>query len=112
MTLNKLQKIAHQVSQKNGFYDGALKQRTDIRIASLLCLIHSEVSEALEDLRRDNMQLSLDADGKPVGFPTELADIVIRTLDLAEWLGIDLNSVINQKNEYNAKRTFRHGKKL
>lgn len=48
--------------------------------------------------------------GKPEGVPSELADIVIRVLDLADEAGIDLATVIESKLEYNNTRAFRHGK--
>jgi len=50
--------------------------------------------------------------GKPVGFPTELADVIIRTLDLASGLGIDIEEAIRIKMDYNATRPHRHGGKL
>ena len=48
---------------------------------------------------------------KPEGFPTELADVVIRVGDLAGRLGIDLAAVIGEKMAYNITRPYRHGGK-
>ena len=84
-------------------------------IGECIALIHSEASEALECWRDDDMNLMFVRDKrnnfKPIGFPSELADIIIRVLDLAGALGIDLDSVITTKVEYNKTRTFRHGGK-
>jgi NTP pyrophosphatase (non-canonical NTP hydrolase) len=42
----------------------------------------------------------------------ELADVVIRVLSFAEFLKIDLLSVIEKKLKVNEKRPFLHGKKF
>lgn len=92
-------------------------------VAAKLALIHSEVSEALEALRDSPnapRHLGMPADlaafavapsGKPEGFEVELADAVIRILDLAESLGLDIESAMKWKHEYNASRPHRHGGK-
>lgn len=79
-------------------------------IPEKLALIHSEVSEALEDYRNGFLKLNIE-NGKPVGFPSELADIVIRVYDLAGALEIDLDAVLDLKHEYNKTRAYRHGNK-
>jgi NTP pyrophosphatase (non-canonical NTP hydrolase) len=114
MTLKELQKQVHETALGAGWYDGELGEKSELRIASMLCLVHSEVSEALEDLRENHMKLEGDASSgylKPVGFPSELADAIIRILDMAEWLGIDLEEAILAKDMYNRKRSYRHGGK-
>ena len=44
-------------------------------------------------------------------FQDELADAVIRILDLAEHFEIDLQAHIKAKHRYNTTREFMHGKK-
>lgn len=112
--LKQWQKIVHQGAKDRGWYDGELGEKTELRIASLLCLVHSEVSEALEDLRAGEMityyedPTALDSH-KPKGFGSELADIVIRVLDMAEWLGVDMEEEVINKNRYNETRGYKHG---
>lgn len=77
-------------------------------ISSKLCLVHSEVSEALEALR-DGMIRNVTISGKPEGLEVELADTVIRILDLAEWLGLDIEAAMQCKMDYNREREHRHG---
>jgi NTP pyrophosphatase (non-canonical NTP hydrolase) len=113
--LKQWQRVVHQGAKDRGWYDGELGEKTELRIASLLCLVHSEVSEALEDLREGKMLTTqTKRQGfkyKPKGFPSELADILIRVLDMAEWLGIDLEEEVRLKNDYNETRGYKHGGK-
>ena len=93
----------------------------------MLCLIHSEVSEALEADRKShytNSNMSVingwvsDEDFKhhfenkvKNSFEDELADTIIRVLDLCAFKGIDIQAHIKAKMRYNALRPHKHGKK-
>lgn len=81
-------------------------------IITKLALIDCEVAEAIEEIRNGNdlHVYYTGTDRKPEGFPTELADVIIRTLDLAEMLGVDLSAVIDEKLAYNQTRAHMHGK--
>jgi len=104
--MKNLQAEIHNNASRYGWWD-----HQNPNILEKLALVHSEVSEAVEDFRIGNMDYSETETGKPVGFPAELADIVIRVFDLAGYLEIDLESVIRKKHEYNKTRTYRHGGK-
>lgn len=84
-------------AERNGWHDSPRSN------AEILALVHSEVSEALE------------VDRLPVvdapAYAEELADIVIRVMDHAETIGIDLETAIVSKNERNRGREYRHGGK-
>jgi len=70
-------------------------------VAEKLCLIHSEVSEAMEGARK-NLQDDKLPHRKMI--EVELADTVIRILDLSGALELDLANAIFEKLEYNAIR--------
>lgn len=125
--LNALAKSIHQNARDKGFFE---KEKN---IGEMLCLIHSEVSEALEadrkDLYADTQYLDeMTAHGytwddsllsfttafkKSVKntFEDEMADIIIRVLDLCAFKGIDIEKHIALKMQYNATREKYHGKK-
>ena len=108
MDISELQDECHKIASSKGWWD---KKRN---VGESLCLIHSEVSEALEEYRKgvDLKEVYFDGNGKPLGFPTELADVVIRIFDLCGGLGIDLEDAIKVKMKYNKKRSYRHGNKI
>ena len=49
----------------------------------ILALVLSEVGEAVECVRNRELTAATEADGKPIGLPSEIADVVIRLLDFA-----------------------------
>lgn len=70
-----------------------------------LALIHSEVSEALEGLRKnlnDNHLPNVKM------FDAELADVFIRTLDVISVFGKDFAKTVIDKCDYNNTRTDHH----
>jgi NTP pyrophosphatase (non-canonical NTP hydrolase) len=90
------QREIHQNAIDHGWWD------TPRALPELLCLIHSEVSEALEVYR--------GAHNGTIG--EEMADIVIRVMDLCEAYNIDLEEEIMRKHAINKTRLYRHGGKV
>lgn len=118
-TLRELQTSVHDLAREKGWWDGyerddqgELKLTTD-QVISKIALIHAELSEAVEEARKSPNYSEIYYDSsKPEGFAVELADALIRTLDLCEGLGIDAEDIVRIKHEYNKTRPRRHGGKL
>jgi len=96
--LNELSKSIHDYNVKVGWWP---KDKETRNKAELLCLIHSEISEAMEGLRKDLMDDKLPH-RKMV--EVELADALIRIFDMAGAFGYDLNGAMHEKFEYNKTR--------
>lgn len=111
-TLSEIQAEVHALAVEKGWYEDAPEATDPVWLAARLANVHGEVSEALECVRDGDMHVSVGVTGKPCGLPTELADIVIRTCDLAGSLGIDLEAAVRQKHEFNKTRPHKHGKRV
>lgn len=119
--LNQLSKRIYENNKEKGFWDNN-RQRPEC-----LMLIVSELSEALEadrkgkeaDLEAFENALIMRVDKKQSflehvkdTFQDELTDALIRILDLCGHEGIDIDSHIALKLEYNKTRPHKHGKKF
>ena len=111
-TINDYVKECHENAVEKGFWDFYLfalcrPMPTELRnrlnqyvITTSIMLIVTELSEAVEALRKDDMS----------NFKEELADVAIRLFDLAGGLEIDLEEEINKKMEINKNREKMHNK--
>lgn len=94
----------HGLAFKCGWWHD-LKTGEDMRgkrnVPELLCLIHSEISEAMEGHRKNNTDDKLPHRS---ALEVELADAVIRIFDLAGGFDLDLGGAIAEKLAYNANR--------
>lgn len=102
--LNDLAAKVHETAVAHGWWEKPPS------FGEVVALIHSEVSEALEEYRHKRPMVYL-CEGKPEGIATELADAMIRILDYCASEGIDIDAAMEQKMEYNKTRPYRHGGK-
>jgi len=106
MTIKKLMYLSNQAAIKKGWHD---QYRT---FPEYIALFHSELSEALEEFRKNRSVTEIYMNNnRPGGIPIELADVFIRIADAAEHYGIDLEKAIELKMKYNETRGYRHGDK-
>lgn len=106
LTLNQLAADVHAIARSKGFWDGSGGLREK------LLLVVCEVAEATEILRNhtDVGDVSYGKDGKPAGFRFELADIIIRVLDIGAHYDLDLEQAVSKKMAYNRSRPSKHNK--
>lgn len=108
LTVNTVVGKSHMMAVIKGWWE------TDRSPAECIALMHSELSEALEEIRKPQCPINQtwhQEDGKPEGVGAELADTVIRIADFCGKFGIDLEAAIREKMKYNETRPYRHGGK-
>jgi len=121
MEINEIGKEILKDGIRRGFFDG-----DERNLGEMIALIHGELSEALE---ADRLDLYTRVDIKEINnlsddkfkeeflknikdtFEDELADTIIRLMELATYKGVDLEAHITAKNRFNNTRGYRHGKK-
>lgn len=128
MTLNELAAEVNQTAHTKGWY-----LNTNRTFGDVIALVHSELSEALEEYRngrklgllyagdkvfgndKDDVAVleTLAANGvKPEGVAIELIDVIIRVLDTMHEVGIDIDGAMRVKMAYNETRPYKHGGKI
>jgi NTP pyrophosphatase (non-canonical NTP hydrolase) len=96
--MDRINKCAHD----KGWWDRPRE------FGTLIALMHSELSEALEAEREDKQS---DKIPEFSGVEEELADTIIRILDTAKEMKLDIIGAIRAKMGYNDSRAYRHGGK-
>jgi len=107
LSINEWRDKIHQLAVEKGFWEG------ERNFSEILCLIHSEISEALEEKRSNNSPFYFaGVPDKPEGWGVEVIDALIRILDLCGAFKIDVENVLNAKHEYNKTRPHKHGREF
>lgn len=100
-----LQDTCHDAALKGGWWHDlktglSLKEKRNV--PEMLCLIHSEISEAMEGHRKNLMDDKLP---HRKAVEVELADALIRIFDLGGGLDLDLAGAMVEKMAFNASRS-------
>lgn len=120
--LNELSKQIYEANKLKGF------DAKNENIGQTLMLIVSELSEALEALRKNRranlelydhnttnngleFELAFQVEIKDT-FEDEITDSIIRLFDLCGALEIDIERHIELKRAYNSLRPYKHGKEF
>lgn len=120
MSLNRLAREIHADNVGKGFWE---KPRN---VGELLMLVVSELGEGIEAHRKDNFanleqyiedtkgndRIDPEAFKKHIKdtFEDELADAIIRLLDMCYGLNIDIEFHVSEKLKYNRTRGYKHNK--
>jgi len=105
MTVSGLAFNAWAAAERQGFHKNWKGTREEIIFR--LCLVHTVVSEAVQEVKRFWTEDPAPATRAKVA--EELADVLIRIGDLAGSLSIDLEAAIIDKMEKNEKRPYAYG---
>jgi NTP pyrophosphatase (non-canonical NTP hydrolase) len=101
--LDALSAVLHETAVEKGFWDGEISYD---KIGNKLALVHSEVTEVLEAIRKNHGSEKI---------VEEMADTIIRLLDIyaamrnEEQVLHSLDEVLKNKIEKNTKRPPLHG---
>lgn len=101
--LDALAAILHETAMEKGFWDG---EYTHDKVGNKLALVHSEVTEVLEAIRKSH------GSEKVV---EEMADVIIRLLDIyaamrnEEEVLHSLDEILEKKMNINKERPRLHG---
>ena len=115
--MNYASTLAHENASEHGFYDDIdnlidyLMVNDQPKLAKIaqrdfilaqLAKIASEIGECVAVIQKNEHYSE--------GLPEELADITIRTMDLADYLGYNHGTDVSAKMERNSRRPRLHGK--
>jgi NTP pyrophosphatase (non-canonical NTP hydrolase) len=104
--LDALSAVLHETAVEKGFWDGEVDYNV---IGNKLALVHSEVTEVLEGIRKDKGSENI---------VEEMADVLIRLLDLyaammnAGFIEHSIDDVLNKKININKDRPRLHGNRF
>lgn len=118
MNINELAKEVQKNAVARGEWDGPPT------LPEVLCSIHAELTSALQEWEEGNPVIhgtcaispedckyseicdNVGSPGqggpcKPEGLAAELADVILRTIDLMAALGVDVDAVVTAKHKWN-----------
>lgn len=107
--INEIANLVHENAIAHGFHN--FEEDEGQFIARTVANIHGEASELWEAYRKHELHNSCDKTPELSCAAEELADLIIRTMDTARRLGVNIGRAVAIKHGYNITRSFRHGNK-
>lgn len=105
----QLADLIHSINKQHGFWPET--NPSDRNFGEAVALMHSELSEALEEHRSGKPAFYVDnGNGKPEGWATEMVDCMIRMLDFLGAHQINIDQILLEKIIYNNSRPYKHGR--
>ncbi|CAB1078735.1 hypothetical protein D1AOALGA4SA_6468 [Olavius algarvensis Delta 1 endosymbiont] len=100
---NAVAQEVNNIAIDKGWWEGERNE------GELIALMHSELSETLEAIRKGNPPD--DKIPEFTGVEAELADVIIRIMDFAAAKGYRVGEAVVAKINYNKNRPYKHGGK-
>ena len=117
-SLNDMAERVHELAREKGFYEYV---ETEGQYIERSCnKLHDDVIELHDAYRNGKLRERCDKSDKmeDAGISAlscleeELADIIIRALDISVKMGVDIGHSVIQKHLFNKTRPYQHGGKL
>jgi NTP pyrophosphatase (non-canonical NTP hydrolase) len=119
--INNLAKYVFNVVKLNGFHTHTLSEKEKLDIfPSYVANLHSEISELWEAYRNNRLFEDCDKADKMEALglkrlsclEEELADEILRCLDIAHEFQVDIGQALIDKMKFNETREWKHGKRV
>jgi len=104
-------RLCHETSALKGFWkseDRGGPTTYEVDVPKRIALLHTEVSEAFEGYRSDLADDHLPDESM---FSVELADVIIRIMDMSIAMNLNVEGLVIRKMVYNITRPPMHGGK-
>lgn len=110
-SITRIAACMYKIASDHGFHENDGEELSTGRLGEFIANLHGECSELWESARKGTLAQPCDKHIDLSNAEEELADIVIRAMDMAHAMGINLGAAIAEKADYNRQRPYKHGKK-
>ena len=111
-TINDVAEEMYTIAKRSGFHEKHVKGQVPEDFGAWCMNLVGEVAELWEAFRKGTLGAQCDKKCKLTCAEEELADVVIRAMDTAQQLGVNLGRAVARKAAYNRTMPYRHGDKM
>jgi len=101
----------YRIAADHGFHEKHVQGQVPEDFGAFCMNLVGEISELWEAFREGRLDVQCDKKCELTCAEEELADVVIRSMDTAVQLGVDLGRAVALKAAYNRTRPYKHGNK-